>query len=231
MAGTSGFKALGAANQVQIDDTYANLMLVRKGRIFNPGGVYPRINIYYTGPSPMLFLRTSGESNGRGVAILGSAVSGDSWTWTLVMSQYNSYVDYYIYDRMANSSDGYGMRIRNASGQLTFDSGNDYLNIQRIFPIPTGMNPGVGQAFGDSGGMLAWALSDPGTLVDVRQNFPIPNLFYYPSLFGMNTTQEAQVYLAGLPISDVPAGSGSQPPSIIYTPSYLIGAFVGDVSV
>lgn len=132
---TYGFKAIGDAGNVQIDDTYSNLHFRGAGSVVTTtltdgggglsGGSY--VDVVFTGCKHNLFAIRC--SVGATYILLGK--SGTTWTYRFIAAREGSTTStvgttiyYWRFDTgPTTSSEGWGLRVWNASGDLTYDSG------------------------------------------------------------------------------------------------------------
>ncbi|WP_321866768.1 hypothetical protein [Paraburkholderia tropica] len=141
---TYGFKVIGDSGSIQIDDTYANLAVIGSGTVSLSNGWGSNNMAWYGDVSVDVGDSTSypliGWNGGNGssyVVCLGHTISGTVHTWRLLTINSNGtlsgegpmVINWYVFGRPTVSSNGYGLRVRDANGRVTFDSGNHYMTV------------------------------------------------------------------------------------------------------
>jgi hypothetical protein len=161
-----GVKFVNDAGTVQVDENYANLALRAKATVTTTtlapvvGGGTSYVDVVYTGGStPMLALSCAALA-----AAPQLTVSGTTFTWRVyVLGAVGTAVTYYVFDRPAASTETHGVRVRDAAGSLTFDSGQKYLRV--IDTVDLAGSGGVGTKQYPAGKAYAVAAVKPGVQV------------------------------------------------------------------
>lgn len=129
-----GITITGTSGAVQIDELYKNLAVVASGssttdtpNIFG----YSKDITLSSGTSPLIAIKCDSFH-----AVVGLAVSGASYTWTIAVdAPSGTSFDYWIFDSPSSSAATMGMLVWDASGALVFDSGLKYLRIADLKTI------------------------------------------------------------------------------------------------
>lgn len=88
---------------------------------------------------PMIALRSVSNS----VSVLGTAVSGSTFTWTVASNTASHSFDWWVYDvAEVPSSDNFGFALYNSAGDLIFHSGNKAMRVVTAYDAGTGGSTG-----------------------------------------------------------------------------------------
>jgi len=141
-----GVKIKNQNGEIQIDGTYRNMSLKENGNSISvsnnndPNTYFTIINITATPLIPMILF----QPNTDYFATISSYVkTGSNFSSFNAITQYNqtTTINWKLYTETPDlSTEKYGLRIRNPSNNLVFDSGKEYtkiLDIQTVAPVPT----------------------------------------------------------------------------------------------
>lgn len=142
-----GFRAINDNNEVQIDGTYTNHLIVESGTYtqpaFSSGLSVADITFSntYTYP-PIIFTRQSYY-----LSLLSLKQSGSNYTGFRTISDTGSTgfsVDWYAcVPSEAESLDAWGIKVWNASSEIVFDSGRNYMKIKDAVTFTTPSSSGA----------------------------------------------------------------------------------------
>jgi hypothetical protein len=135
--GDYGFRATNAnTGSIQIDSTYANLLLIAKATtssvaVYDSGdgslisGISSVSFTFTSSKVPVVAFSCASYVAQADYGRVGGA--GTTWTWTLIVAaSAGASLTYYIFDtaqgRTPYYSGDYGLRVRDAAGNVTFDS-------------------------------------------------------------------------------------------------------------
>lgn len=140
-----GGRFKGDAGLIQIDPSYRNFEVLASGiGAGTTAGFWSRVDVSFpacTEP-PMLFLRTTNNVWGY-VAFQNWNMTGGIFTGArLIVWGVINFSWFIACPAMGKSSDGWGMRVRDASGRIVFDTGKRYLKI--IDALRVGVSNGYG---------------------------------------------------------------------------------------
>jgi hypothetical protein len=140
-----GARFLGDSGIVQIDTGYRNFEVLASGTGTGTSGTFSRIDITFPSCSqpPMLFLKTDNNTTGR-VAFQNWNKTGANYTGARIivhggLLQFSWFV---VSPPLAPSTDSWGMRVYDSSGNVVFDGGKRYLRI--IDALRVGNSNGFG---------------------------------------------------------------------------------------
>ncbi|WP_414451297.1 hypothetical protein AB4851_20825 [Burkholderia sp. 22PA0099] len=127
-----GLKVVNSSGFIQIDSTYKNLGLRTKGIATSGGSPVGDVGWYYAtvtisaGVGPVIAFRSSGKSYLRY-----STVSGGTITYYFHCQGSGVLVWYWVFDdpSLATLSGTYGLRVRDGSGAIAFDSRTSYMRV------------------------------------------------------------------------------------------------------
>lgn len=129
-------------NIIQIDSQYKNLAMIQKGTVNTIAGVIPQFNtnvayatITVNGDNPQLALV---PSEAAVAALWYITKSGNSFTFHVV-SRAAAAIPYYIFDNTISGTPGAKLKMRDAAGNLFFDSSNKYLKIVGMLNAQNGV--------------------------------------------------------------------------------------------
>jgi hypothetical protein len=126
---------------IQIDDTYFNMAVLSSGvatmTTQYPGmtqGFYTTVSATSPDGSPLTLAIGAPSDSRIFVACFRVAVSGSTYTWTIIgagngISASGASFPFYVLGRPAAGSSGYGLRVRDGTGKITFDSGFKYARV------------------------------------------------------------------------------------------------------
>lgn len=127
-----GLRVRNNANIIQIDNQYKNLAMKQKGTVSTVAGVIPQFNsniayatITVSGVNPQLALI---PSEAAVAALWYISRSGSDFTFHIV-SRAAATIPYYIFDNTTTGTAGAKLKMRDAAGNLFFDSSNKYLKV------------------------------------------------------------------------------------------------------
>lgn len=130
----AGFIIYGDSGTVQIDDTYPNLALLKKGTatLTDTGNEFTQSRsalITVTGETPMIAWTSNFP-----VFLAMVSKSGSTYTFRLMSTNaYDGYsFTYYVFDRPVDSGSTSGVQVFDSAGRLTFDSGRKYLRVMGV---------------------------------------------------------------------------------------------------
>jgi len=140
-----------------IDEEYRNFAVKTSGsatigttNINAVGAVYAiyKADIAVTNcTSPMLALRATTDY----VSLLGTAVSGSTYTFTVASNTSNFSFDYWVFDVAALPADTFGFEVYNSTGQLVFHSSSKAMRVVSAYDASgTGGTPNVSLAAGST---------------------------------------------------------------------------------
>lgn len=193
-----GFRAINDNNEVQIDGTYTNHLIVESGSYtqpaFSSGTSWKDVTFSntYTYP-PIIFTRQSYY-----LSLLSYTKSGSNFTGFRTLSDTGSTgftVDWYAcVPSEATSLENWGMRIWNESSELVFDSGRNYMKIADAVTFTTPSSAGASVTVNTVGG-----ITSPYVCLSALQGraFITPGGFsiYYYVLAKRNTDSQWQIVI------------------------------------
>ncbi len=190
---TYGFRVINDWGTVQIDDTYANLALkeVRQYTFqFDQGGTDYFLNFSFSGSLPVFAFRSPDSHS------VVAAIQQNGSTYTVQMrSDLGGPVWIYIFDKPITPTSGYGLRVRNANNEITFDSGYKYMRIEGFYSSANG-NQGLtpGKTYAVLQGCYfyseAWITQEPppwgpqtrGNIFGYYEGIKINNAIYFNTI-------------------------------------------------
>lgn len=121
----AGLQIVGEHGVLQIDENYRNLSLRLRGTDASMSSLLiPAIS--YT--NPLIAIRTADV--GGGLIYQYSASGAD-----LSFNVYGNAVTYWVFDVPINTSNTVGFQVFNSSGQLVFDTKNEYLKVVGVYTL------------------------------------------------------------------------------------------------
>lgn len=150
-----GILVKNSSNYIQIDDNYSNYTLIASGSVGVSASTMNKVNpatVYFASQSSPVVV-CIGNTGGAVVALLATSASSVQF-----VSNANTTVSYRIYANVAHnpgSTSGYGLVVRNASGQVVFNSNLTYMRVGQLtfstvgyYSMPT-IYHGYGNAYVD----------------------------------------------------------------------------------
>lgn len=129
-----GTRVINPSGALQIDENFVNLALAYKGSLrtgnLNAAG-YAFANKTISGTGLVVAL-----SSDNPVGMVGLTESGGNTTLAVNSDTANSLVEYYVFREAElgqNFNSNYGIRTRNSSGQVVFDSRKKYMSVRDSF--------------------------------------------------------------------------------------------------
>lgn len=127
-----GLRVRNNNNIIQIDNQYKNLAMTQKGTVTTVAGVIPQFNsnvayatITVSGTNPQIALI---PTEAAVASLWYISKSGSSFVFHIV-SRAAATIPYYIFDNTISGIAGAKLKMRDAAGNLFFDSSNKYLKI------------------------------------------------------------------------------------------------------
>jgi len=167
----TGLQVKNDNGDICIDEEYRNFALKTSGSatigttdINAVGAAYAiyKADIAVTNcTSPIIALRATTDY----VSVLGTAVSGSTYTFTVASNTSNFSFDYWVFDIAALPADTFGFEIYNSSGDLVFHSSNKALRVVSAYDASgTGASPNVtltaGRTYAVAQGANGWRFRD-----------------------------------------------------------------------
>lgn len=131
----TGLQIKNDNGDICIDEEYRNFTLKTSGSatigttdINTPGAVYAiyKADIAVTNcTSPVIALRATTDY----VSVLGTTVSGSTYTFTVASNTSNFSFDYWVFDVASLPADTFGFEVYNSTGALVFHSSNKALRV------------------------------------------------------------------------------------------------------
>ena len=150
-----GVLVKNSSGYIQIDDNYSNYTLIASGSVGISASTMSKVNpatVYFASQSSPVVV-CIGNTGGAVVALLATSASS-----VQLVSGTNTTVPYRIYANVAHnpgSTSGYGLVVRNASGQVVFNSNLTYMRVGQLtfstvgyYSMPT-VYHGYGNAYVD----------------------------------------------------------------------------------
>lgn len=134
-----GFRVVNTANTVQVDERFANLALSASGTVYVSGAY----DLTVSGVTPLVAIVPTGNSSGRLSITRGRSNGDGTFTFRLFTSWFGLDVDYFVFDKPATLGSGYGLRVFDASGNVTFDSRLKYMRVQELIIDQTSNGDGM----------------------------------------------------------------------------------------
>ena len=140
-----GLRVLNQSGYVQVDENFANYLIVAKGTwSVGTSGLNVDLGTYGTGALLFVRYKVSTLSAWDNIAGVSSVYQGGGQKYKIVIGDYlggplglgyplrSGTVDYIIARVTSNapSSNSFGMRVWTPSGQLSFDSGYEYIKLR-----------------------------------------------------------------------------------------------------
>lgn len=137
---TAGLQVLNDSGVLQIDETYRNMVVRSHSTFATLGDHTVSLN---PGVSPLVAIRSVAAP---GMFVKSATLAGSSWSWVV-----NGIGDVYIFDvPPAPSLHGQGLQVFDGAGNISFDSGYDYLKpkfVSIFQPIVSLGDGGAAQTF------------------------------------------------------------------------------------
>jgi len=137
----AGLRVKNAAGVYQIDETYVNFVFISKAS--STTNTLAINDLYYRDISvsgrtaPILAVKSASAH-----AIYGGQVSGDTWTWRVLMQGNGTAFDYYVFDLApVDTTAGPGLRVYNAAGDPVYSSNQNPLRIAPGTLVSNGLWP------------------------------------------------------------------------------------------
>ncbi len=162
-----GLLIKNVANEIQIDSKYRNLSLDQSGNgvtISNnntESGYYTRINITASPLVPLALIRPSTDDF---VGVRNYYKSGSNFAGidVITMHSQSTLIDWRSYrENIAPSTETYGLRVYNPSGNLCFDSGKSYFKISSVHTLSLATPSNAGSDLGPYTDITHSGISDP----------------------------------------------------------------------
>lgn len=209
-----GLKVINANGKIQIDSTYRNIALVDSGDSAsvsnNDTDAEYVTQINFASPIATIPLVLIRPSTSYPVTIDCITKSGSNYTGFGITTQISQSVsiDWRCYTaHPAPSAEPYGLKIRNPSNELVFDSGKNYFKIYSITDIslPTASST---QDITHSGVENPFYLITMGGFVIALIIPGPPTWLYYALRIGMKKLSSTSVRLSWYPVKSYYAGAG-----------------------
>lgn len=147
-----GILVKNSSGYIQIDDNYSNYTLIASGAVSVSASTASKVNpatVSFTSQSSPV-VACIGDTSGAYVAVLSR-----SSTSVQFVSNASITLPYRIYANVANnpgSTSGYGLIVRNASGQVVFNSNLTYMRVGQLTFSTVGYNtmPTVYHPYGNT---------------------------------------------------------------------------------
>lgn len=136
---TVGLRVRNNNNIIQIDNTYKNMGLLTKGNVTTVrdnkySGTVSLATLTIAGNNPQIALIPKESAP---AAVMQRVKSGNNFTFTIVSSAPDT-IPYYIFDYSVAGAAGAKLKMRDASGNLFFDSSANYLKIVGMMDVDDG---------------------------------------------------------------------------------------------
>lgn len=199
-----GLRVRNNSNIIQIDNQYKNLAMRQKGTVTTVAGVIPQFNsnvayatITVSGTNPQIALIPT-EAAVAGLWYI--SMSGSNFVFHIV-SREAATIPYYIFDNTLSGTAGAKLKMRDAGGNLFFDSSNKYLKI--VGMLNTDNDTPIVQVSTPAGRQCAVMVSAGGySYANVVTGFIPPSLYQKAELMKLAAcaVNAASNYVSGGPM-------------------------------
>lgn len=141
-------EVINNAGSVLIDDSYVNFVLSTKGAVTLTKNQYNLTYVTITHTSAEQSVMLALELGDARMGHVSSLRTGNVWEFTVWFSpEYiGRVISYYIFTIPSAVNDAGGiMQLRNAAGQLTFDSNLKYMRVEGFYAVDGNVGSSVGQ--------------------------------------------------------------------------------------
>ncbi|MFJ2989944.1 hypothetical protein ACIPF8_18925 [Collimonas sp. NPDC087041] len=123
-----GLQVVGSHGVIQVDQNYFNLQFKQSGWVTTSNVANSYVEFSVSAINPLIVLKSPDAV----ATIIATTRSGNTYTYRIAAATATT-VYWYLFDSsVPTPSNGYGLRVYNSAGQLTFDSGTRALKIYSL---------------------------------------------------------------------------------------------------